>query len=98
MTAKAVSLADLLTAAGAAMATANSRLAAAGAPAMLRDASLTLEFNGQIQLQGDTLLLSRLAQPSLQALALAGRAKRASNTSLTVNLMAAPAVKPVAPA
>lgn len=86
-------LADLFTAAGTSFAAANTRLAAAGAPALLRDASLTLEFHGGLAVRPDGLAVRGVAQPGVQQLALSGRQGRMVNTTLTVTLMAAPAVR-----
>lgn len=97
MGASGTTLADLLTAAGSAVAAANARLAAAGAPALLREASLTLDFNAPIAVRPDDILLTRVARPGVQQLALAGRTGRMDNTRLSVTFVAAPAVRGPAP-
>ncbi len=92
-----VALADLFTAAGSSFAAANAHLAAAGAPALLREASLTLEFQSRLTVNPHGLLLNCPAQPGIQQQAVAGRRGRLTNMTLSINLIAAPATRGSAP-
>lgn len=93
MGARVAALADLLTAAGTAFGTANARLGSAGAPALLKEANLSLDFHAAVVLGPEGLSLVGIAQPGVQLLALAGRQGRLSNTRLAVTLVAAPALR-----
>lgn len=93
-----VDLADLLTASGAAMAAANVRLAAAGAPALLREFSLALRLDASFQVpegQG-TLKLNGVSRRDQQMQALFR--EQESNVVVEATYIAAPALTPVLPA
>lgn len=88
------SLTDLLTAAANALAGANTRLAARGAPAMLHDMDLTLMLAASPSLRDSELWLPAQAEPSLQQKALPSAREMQLSTTIQVRVMAAPAIKP----
>jgi len=85
--------ADLLQSAALALACANERSVAAGAPAMLREFVLDLNLTAGVAVTPCGLVLSRVQTPSLQQNALMGRG--GSNIRLSVTVIAAPALTPV---
>jgi hypothetical protein len=89
-------LADLLTASGFAMAASNSRLAACGAPALLREFSLELNFSAgfQVSEQAATLLLTPAAPQNPQMQALMGQGGASAPVTLTATYIAAPSIRP----
>ena len=84
-----VELADLLTAAGAALGTANERLRLVCSPALLSGYDINLCFNGRLRLTGGDIGFSGVAQPDARQQAAGGGA---ANTSVTVRVVAAPAL------
>lgn len=86
----AVALADLLAAAATSLATANVRLAGAGQGALIRELNLQLQFSSRVVADGAGLTLTRIAAPNLQQMALAGGRQPVANTSLSVQVIAAP--------
>lgn len=96
MAVKQVNLADLLTAAGTAMAASNLRLAAAGAPALLGEFSLELRFEAEVEVPACDdvpLQLAGVARPNAQMQALLKG--QGSNVTVVARYVAAPALQPV---
>lgn len=87
-------LADLLTASGSAMAVSNQRLTAGGAPALLREMKLELDFTAAVRVPDDphTLLLRPVAGPNPQFLPLFRTSP--PNVRLTATFVAAPSLQP----
>lgn len=87
-------LADLLTASGAAMASSNQRLASVGAPALLREFTLALDFEAAFGVKDDacTLLFGRVAKADPHILALTGAA--GNNIRIEATYIAAPSLVP----
>lgn len=87
-------LSDLLTASGAAMAASNRRLAGAGAPALLREFSLGLDFDAEVRVTGagEGLSFRRTAQSGAQMRALVRGAS--ATVRLSATYVAAPALPP----
>jgi hypothetical protein len=90
-------LSDLLTASGNAMGLANRRLAATGAPALLQQVVVTLDFNASFQVApGDvTLLFGSFSKPNAQLTAMMSNAK--TNSTIEATFIAAPSLVPVPP-
>ncbi|HYG57016.1 MAG TPA: hypothetical protein VD902_02965 [Symbiobacteriaceae bacterium] len=90
-------LADLLTATGTAMAVSNQRLAATGAPALLREFQVELNFDAGFEVPPGacTLALTDVRRPNPQAVAMMAGQKGQVKVSATY--IAAPAVRTVAP-
>lgn len=90
-------LSDLLTASGNAMGLANRRLAATGAPALLQQVVMTLDFDANFQVApGDaTLFFGASSKPNAQLTALMPTAN--ANTSIEATFIAAPSLVPVPP-
>lgn len=79
------------------MANSNIRLAKAGAPALLREFALNLDFEAVVRLPADhcTLLLGRVARPNTQMTALMGNT--IANVRLEARFIAAPSLQPPPP-
>ena len=92
-----VDLANLLTAAGVAVGTANTRLAAGCVPALLREFTVGLQFNAAVTVTADasTLLLSRPSRPNPQMQAMMRNGQAGVTVSATY--IAAPSLQPVPP-
>lgn len=90
-------LANLLTATGTAMGSANQRLAAAGAPALLQQFALSLTFQAGFSVPADdqTLRFTQVARPNAQMMAL--MKTQSNNVSITATYIAAPGLTPVPP-
>lgn len=89
-------LADLLTASGAAMASSNQRLAAAGAPALLREFTLNLGFSATFKLApcDVTVQFAKVSQPNAQMQAMSGGSSGGGNVTINATYIAAPTLKP----
>lgn len=87
-------LADLLTASGAAMASSNQRLASSGAPALLREFTLQLDFEAAFRVEGGacTLHFGRVAKADPHILALTGA--HGNNIRIEATYIAAPSLQP----
>lgn len=88
-------LADLLTAAGASMATANGRLAAGGAPALMRQFDLGLEFPGAVRLLPCAAGVC-IIRPRHRCVTACGAGGR-STVRIQATYIAAPSLVPVPP-
>ncbi len=91
MQARRFDLADLLTASGAAMAASNQRLAEAGAPALLKEFKLHLDFEATLCLDdAAAIVFRRVSKPNPQLRALLKQ--RAANVTIEATYMAAPSL------
>lgn len=106
MAQRSIDLSDLLTAAGSALGSANERLQQTLSPAMLSSYNFTLSFNSRPQVRDGDIRFSgvTITNPRFQLLACCPGSTGTpnaccptTNTSLTVNVVAAPALVPVPP-
>jgi hypothetical protein len=90
----ALDLADLLSSAGFAMAASNTRLAVAGAPALLQQFQLTLAFTAgfEVPVGACTLFLTGASRPNAQMQALFRQSQ--SNVTTNATYIAAPSLPP----